>query len=605
MPVIQTDLLSMRYGSIRALDGLSLSMEGGAVGLLGPNGAGKSTLIKILLGFLAPDTGEARMFGLDTRSQSREIRQKIGYMPENESFLPGMTAVSYVRLAGRLVGMSSREAMQRTHMVLNYLGMGEERYRNIEGYSTGMKQKVKFAQALVHHPELLLLDEPTSGLDPRSRDEMLSIIREVARGKGIHVLLSTHILPDVEAVCDSVIILDKGRKIIQDEIGNLVSTGDSSYEVRIEGDGNRFREILEGAGGGSRDERGGSAFRDSSGWGGRNRPDLCRGPGRGDSTSVPGEAPEPVGRSLCRKVGLFLMGIHSQSYESWSGKLQSRLSRIWALISSGLGLPFSSKANLVVIGMIYLMILGWVFVLYIFVSSSAPPIFVMGNNLYRSWFFNHALFGFLLMILSATVGATLISRDLQHNALTMILSKAISRGDYLLSRFATLLIFFLQVTLLPGLVLWIGQWGMSPEDLSFSSRLRDLLAITLHSLVISIPFSAVVLAFSSFTRRPHVAGMLWVLFYLLTWIFSSILEFTVDREWCRMLWWQNLTARVGEIFYENRPVKVAIPLVGEASSDVAAPLETGPLVPALILFGVTVLGLFIVRVRLRRAEVRE
>ena len=137
MQVVEVHSLYKQYESIQALDNLSFTMEGGAVGLLGPNGAGKSTLIKILLGFLPPTSGEASLFGLDVRSHSLQIRQKIGYMPENESFLPGMTAVSYVRLAGRLVGMNSREAMQRTHMVLNYLGMGEERYRNIEGYSSG------------------------------------------------------------------------------------------------------------------------------------------------------------------------------------------------------------------------------------------------------------------------------------------------------------------------------------------------------------------------------------------------------------------------------------------------------------------------------------
>ncbi len=257
MQVIQTEALSMEYGPIRALDDLTLSIGGGAVGLLGPNGAGKSTLIKVLLGFLSPTSGGASLFGMDVRNRSLEIRQKIGYMPENESFLPGMTAVSYVRLAGRLVGMSSREAMQRTHMVLNYLGMGEERYRNVEGYSSGMKQKVKFAQALVHHPRLLLLDEPTAGLDPAAREEMLAIIREVARGKGIDVLLSTHILPDVEAVCDSVVILDKGRKIVQDEIRNLVSTGNAAYEVRVEGDDRRFREILEVAGADLSEKEGG------------------------------------------------------------------------------------------------------------------------------------------------------------------------------------------------------------------------------------------------------------------------------------------------------------------------------------------------------------
>jgi ABC-2 type transport system ATP-binding protein len=245
MQVVEVQSLYKQYESIQALDNLSFTMDGGAVGLLGPNGAGKSTLIKILLGFLPPTSGEASLFGLDVRSHSLQIRQKIGYMPENESFLPGMTAVSYVRLAGRLVGMNSREAMQRTHMVLNHLGMGEERYRNIEGYSSGMKQKVKFAQALVHHPQLLLLDEPTSGLDPHAREEMLGIIREVAHGKGIHVLLSTHILPDVEAVCDSLVILDKGRKVIQDKIQNLISTADQfQYELRIDGDESAFRTFL-------------------------------------------------------------------------------------------------------------------------------------------------------------------------------------------------------------------------------------------------------------------------------------------------------------------------------------------------------------------------
>ncbi|MDP6957479.1 MAG: ABC transporter ATP-binding protein [Planctomycetota bacterium] len=249
MQVVEVNSLCKQYEHIQALENLSFTMEGGAVGLLGPNGAGKSTLIKILLGFLSPTSGDAALFGLDVRTHSLKIRQKIGYMPENESFLPGMTAVSYVRLAGRLVGMTSREAMQRTHMVLNYLGMGEERYRNIEGYSSGMKQKVKFAQALVHHPQLLLLDEPTSGLDPHAREEMLGIIREVAHGKGIHVLLSTHILPDVEAVCDSVVILDKGRKVIQDQIQNLISTaGNCHYELRIDGEEAPFRALLEKSG---------------------------------------------------------------------------------------------------------------------------------------------------------------------------------------------------------------------------------------------------------------------------------------------------------------------------------------------------------------------
>jgi ABC-2 type transport system ATP-binding protein len=155
-----------------------------------------------------------------------------------------MSAVDYVHLAARLSGLPPTDALQRTHMVLNYVGLHEERYRNVETYSTGMKQKVKFAQALVHHPTVLLLDEPTSGLDPRAREEMLALIRDVAHGKGIHVVLSTHILHDVEVVCDRVVILHRGRLVAQDEMGRLTSRSEEAYEVQVRGDQAAFLERL-------------------------------------------------------------------------------------------------------------------------------------------------------------------------------------------------------------------------------------------------------------------------------------------------------------------------------------------------------------------------
>ena len=244
MGVVEARDLSREYPRVRALDRLSVDIPGGAVGLLGQNGAGKSTLIKILLGFVAPTSGQVRVFGLDPATDALGIRQKIGYMPEVESFIPAMSAVDYVYLAARLTGLPHTDAMQRTHMVLNYVGLHEERYRRVGAYSTGMKQKVKFAQAIVHHPKLLLLDEPTTGLDPRARDEMLRLIRDIAHGKGIDVILSTHILHDVEVVCDHVVILHQGRLVAQDDLAKLTSSKEAAYDVRVKGDRDLFLKTL-------------------------------------------------------------------------------------------------------------------------------------------------------------------------------------------------------------------------------------------------------------------------------------------------------------------------------------------------------------------------
>jgi ABC-2 type transport system ATP-binding protein len=242
--VVEAEGLTKEYPRVRALDGLSLDVPGGAVGLLGPNGAGKSTLIKILLGFIRPGAGEVRVLGLDPRRSALEVRQKIGYMPEVESFIPNLNAVDYVYLAARLTGLPHTDAMQRTHRVLNYVGLHEERYRKLGTYSTGMKQKAKFAQAIVHHPRLLLLDEPTTGLDPRARQEMLRLIRDISHGKGIDVILSTHILHDVEAVCDHVAVMHRGRLVAQSDVGGLLRGTDRSWEVRVKGDRAAFLRCL-------------------------------------------------------------------------------------------------------------------------------------------------------------------------------------------------------------------------------------------------------------------------------------------------------------------------------------------------------------------------
>ena len=236
--------VNVMYGRQRALSGVSAEFPAGAVGLLGPNGAGKSTMLKALLGLIKPDSGTLRVLGLDVATSALEIRARIGYMPENDAQIPGMTAVSFVAYCGELSGLPAADAMQRAHEVLYYVGLGEARYRNVETYSTGMKQRIKLAQALVHDPDLLLLDEPTNGMDPKGREEMLALVRDLAHNKQISLILSSHVMPDVETVCDSVVVMNHGTVVMRGPIDALKGPAGRMFEVRIKGDRAAFVERL-------------------------------------------------------------------------------------------------------------------------------------------------------------------------------------------------------------------------------------------------------------------------------------------------------------------------------------------------------------------------
>jgi len=231
--VVTLDAVTVTYGSHAALREVTTAFVAGAVGLLGPNGAGKSTMFKSLLGFVAPSQGRMEVLGLDVATASLEIRARVGYMPENDAHIPGMNAVSFVAYCGELSGLPRVDAMQRAHEVLFYVGLGEARYRNVETYSTGMKQRIKLAQALVHDPDLLLLDEPTNGMDPRGRDEMLQLVRDLARNKGINVIVSSHLLPDIEVTCREVVVMDKGRVVAQGPIEALKQARGQVFELRV------------------------------------------------------------------------------------------------------------------------------------------------------------------------------------------------------------------------------------------------------------------------------------------------------------------------------------------------------------------------------------
>src|SRR6187431_1399331 len=247
-PVVEADHLSVRYGKNVALNDITAVFPPGAVGLLGPNGAGKSTLLKSLLGFLVPEKGSMKVLGLDVASSPLEIRERIGYMPESDSHIPGMNAVSFVAYCAQLSGLPATDAMQRAHEVLYYVGLGEARYRNLETYSTGMKQRIKLAQAIVHDPDLLFLDEPTNGMDPKGRDEMLELIHDLGHNKGVSLILSSHLLPDVEYTCDHVVVMDKGQIATQGPINELKGPTGRVYELRVKGDLPAFLEVLRRSG---------------------------------------------------------------------------------------------------------------------------------------------------------------------------------------------------------------------------------------------------------------------------------------------------------------------------------------------------------------------
>src|SRR5579863_7208342 len=233
MPVATISNLTVRYGTKIAVNDLSVDVPEGCVGLLGPNGAGKTTLLKTLLGFLNPSSGSGEVLGLNVATDGFKLRQKIGLMPEIDCHIPGMNAVTFVAFCGEMAGMPAAQALRRAHETLQYCRLGEARYRNLETYSTGMKQKVKLAQALVHDPDLLFLDEPTNGMDPKGRDEMLELIRDLAHSKGVNLILSSHLLPDGEYTCDHVVVIDKGRIAAAGPIAALKQPRGRVYERRV------------------------------------------------------------------------------------------------------------------------------------------------------------------------------------------------------------------------------------------------------------------------------------------------------------------------------------------------------------------------------------
>ncbi len=248
VPVLELDGLEVDLGGRPVLRGLTGSFSGRCIGLLGPNGAGKTTLLHTLLGFHPPRGGTARVFGRDIRTEGREIRRLIGYMPENDAFIAGMSGVRFVRLMAELSGLPPSHALERAHEALFYVGLGEARYRKTESYSQGMRQLAKLAQALVHGPRLLLLDEPTNALDPPARQRMLRLVREIRDAGRIQIVLSSHLLRDVEECCDEVLVLKAGTVAVACDLEAERRSNRRFLELELRGDDGAFAAAAEGLG---------------------------------------------------------------------------------------------------------------------------------------------------------------------------------------------------------------------------------------------------------------------------------------------------------------------------------------------------------------------
>lgn len=247
-PLLELRDVSHSYGLVCALQNISFSIPPGAIGLVGQNGAGKSTMMQILLGLIRPTKGSAVVLGLDVRSSGVRLRGRVGFMPERDAIVRGLVGIEYVALAGELCGMPRRQALRRAHETLSHLGMEDARYRKLDQYSVGMTQRIKLAATLVHDPDLLLLDEPTSGLDPEGRAAMLNLLGVLAARPGKSLVLASHLLGDIERVCQSAIILHQGRVVRVGRLEDMRATRSRSYQLRWEGEGTAWIAALTGRG---------------------------------------------------------------------------------------------------------------------------------------------------------------------------------------------------------------------------------------------------------------------------------------------------------------------------------------------------------------------
>ena len=605
------------YGNVEALGGVTANVSGQVIGLLGPNGAGKSTLLKCMLG-LTPHQGEATVLGLSTRSEPFRIRDRVGYMPEADSYLADLTAVELCAFAAELSGLPRSEAMQRAHAALYYAGLEEKRYLKVEGYSTGMKQRVKLAQALVHDPELLFLDEPTNGLDPRARDEMLELILDLPHSRGCSIILSTHLLPDVDRICDQVVIMHRGLIRFSGSIEELRRGGPVAdarlhvYDVEIKAGEEAFaaalaasrllgREEAAAPPGGAPARRGRLHHPLPAGAGERGadpppgaEPGLARGgvPPRGGRAHRRRGAVASMSRSGHHaSAGRPAAAIHDLGYKRYVGTRRPQKTRWRVLVRNTVATAWRGwwRMKAWVIGAAMNTVVFGVLIYYLkgdLVRRAGIPVLWSDALLpYSVSFF--ALFGFLL---ACTTAAGAVARDLRAGAFEFYFSRPVRPSDYLLGKVAGSVLVVATAMMAGPVLLALFRVGLATEELD---QLLEALALVPRMALVgalgSIAFAVVALAFSSLSSRPRITIAMWVAFYFL---FGSL--------------WEGIALLVRSPDLAALSVSSAVEGLAFGLVDVRlpgfAPNPPGIAVSYASLLVHTAVGLVILHLRVRRAE---
>ena len=568
-PVVELENLNVKLGRREILHGitrrLGVSGTGKAVGLLGPNGAGKSTLILTLLGFLRPSAGRARILGIDCRHNMGEARSRIGYMPENDSFVGEMTAVTFVRQMAELSGLPPKAALEKAHEVLFHVGLGEARYRELRTYSYGMKQMAKLAQAIVHGPELVVLDEPTNGLDPAARRRMLKLIVDMKEEQGMNILVCSHLLRDIEQVCDEAVILKDGAIVHQCNLEEERRSNRHFVELEVTGDDRHLRTALPEIGAEGVSE-GAGRWRIVLPAGSRGRSRLgARRPAEpaGEEADAP---PRHAGGDLPESHGPLVIQLPASGFQLPAGscrKLEagSREADKWLSTSGDINgtrdrsrddgrgswsFPATPGAGCISSG--WSSCSRW---RRSSGRSSAPASSISpimwtccrgSNQEFRAFiqvdgrFFAIFMYvqGACAVFLAALAGPGLLAPDLANNALPLYFSRPLTRWSYALSRLTVIVGMLSIVTWIPGLLLFGLQVGLA-GGWWFLANWTLGAGMVVGFLLWLLVLSLVAMASSAYVKWRVVAGAVSLAFFFILAGVSAMIDEVFRVTWGHVL----------------------------------------------------------------------
>ena len=520
MPLVSTSALTKRYpGGVVALESLDLSLEPGIIGLVGANGAGKSTLLRILLGLLPPTSGEATVLGHDVRTAGTTLRRFVGYMPESDCLPPDTTATDFVGQMARLSGLPAAGARERAAEVLRHVGLYEERYRPIGGYSTGMKQRVKLAQALVHDPRLLLLDEPTNGLDPAGRDEMLALVRRTGTEFGLAVIVASHLLGEIERVCDFLVAIDAGKLIHAAPLHEFTErTGTLAVEVeegaaglaaalaaagvKVTVDGRTVLVTLE-------DERPWDLVRDTIA-------DLDL-----PLVRIEQRRRRPRGAVPVTEAGGSSSSIYDLGYQGYDGPRLGRpavaLGLLGQTLRAAYGIGRGGRAKIMPFLMLGLSVLPAVLAVGITAlaaQAGAGAEFEDASPIRHDTYQN--LTSTLVMLFCAAQAPELFGRDQRHGVLPLYFSRVLTRVDYTLARAGGLFFAILVISVVPQLILSVGAILAAPDPLTgLREDLPDVPRYLAVSLLSSALLGGVATVIAAWTpRRAYATAAIIAVFII-------------------------------------------------------------------------------------------